>query len=156
MKNVLPGERDNIFGEVEIFSQIFLSFFVDKVVKPLPVEDKINHSSIFQWAQEHPDLDVWNIDGFVGLAAELLLDCNDSFLEEVSVHSFSVLFLNLNHIVVYGQILISNILLIFPYIFLTILRQTHLSSNHNFPRHQNRLKNDISAIVPWFLWKIAP
>ena len=47
-KDLLPGEGDNFFGEVEVVGKEFLAFIVDEVIEVLPAEDKFDVSSVFE------------------------------------------------------------------------------------------------------------
>ena len=121
--DLLPGQRDDFFGKIQVVSQILLAFLIDEEVEPLPVENELDHASVFEGSEEHPDLDkkiryldVGNIEGFMRVAAELFLNCHNSLLEQIPVNSLAVLLLNLNHSPIFinnisMDRLISNILL---------------------------------------------
>ena len=81
MEIILPSERDNFLSEVQKLGNMFLSLLIEEKVVPLPVEDEFAHAPILEGSHEHPDLDIGDIGCLMGLAAELLLDCNHAFLE---------------------------------------------------------------------------
>jgi hypothetical protein len=39
---VLPGKRNNFFGESELLGEVFLAFIVEEVVEILPVENEFD------------------------------------------------------------------------------------------------------------------
>ena len=94
---LFPGKRNNFFSESELFGEEFLAFVVKEVVEILPVEDKFDESSVLEGAEESADVNVSNVGSLVGLSSEVLVENNDSFLEEVSVDGLLFGFLDLNH-----------------------------------------------------------
>jgi len=98
IKCVLPGKRNNFFGESELLGEEFLAFIVKEVVEILPVEDEFDESSVLEGTEESADVNVSNIGSLVGLGSEVLVEYNDSFLEEVSVDGLLLGFLDLDHV----------------------------------------------------------
>ena len=85
---VLPGEGYDFFGEVKIIGEFLFAFVVDGVVEFLPVEDKIDVSSIGEGPHDFAEVDVGDVGANMGSSGEILVDDDDSFLEEVSANCF--------------------------------------------------------------------
>ena len=96
-KWVLPGEGDDFLGESKELREVLLALVVDEVVEILPVEDEFHKASVLERPEEGPDMDVGNVGALVGLHGEILMNHDDSLLQQVAVHGLLLGFLNLHH-----------------------------------------------------------
>ena len=85
---LLPGEGDDLFGEVEVVGKEFLSLVVDEVVVVLPAEDEFDVASIFKGSHDLAEVDVGDVGSLVCLGGEILVEDDHSFLQDVSVDYF--------------------------------------------------------------------
>lgn len=98
-KWLLPGEGNDLFGEVEVLREIVLAFFVNEVVEILPAEHELDESSILEGSHELPDMDVGNVGSLVRLSGEIFVNDDDSLLENVSVNDLFLSLRDLDHVV---------------------------------------------------------
>lgn len=97
VNGILPGEGDDLLGEVEILREVLLAFVVNEVVEVLPAEDELNESAVLEGSEEGADMDVGDVGSLVWLGCVVLVDDDHSFLKKVSVDCLFLSFLDLDH-----------------------------------------------------------
>ena len=63
----------------------------------LPTEDKFDESSVLERSHDLPDVDVRHVGALVRLGSEILVDDDDSLLQQVSVNSLLFSLRDLDH-----------------------------------------------------------
>lgn len=96
-RELLPGEGNDLFGEVEVLGEVLFALVVNEVVEVLPVEDEFDESAVLKGSEEGADIDVGDVGSLVWLGGVVLVDDDHSFLEEVSVDCLFLSFLDLDH-----------------------------------------------------------
>ena len=84
-RGVLPGEGDDLLGEVEGLGDPLFAVVGEEVVEVLPAEDHLDQSPVLEGAHDLAEVDVDDVGALVGFVGEVLVQADHALLEEVAV-----------------------------------------------------------------------
>ena len=94
---VLPGVGLDVVGDTQELAEVVLALVVEEVVEVLPVENEFDIVSALERSEEHPEVEIGDTGVLVLLQGEVLLDDDDTLIEQVSVDLSLNQFVDENH-----------------------------------------------------------